>query len=356
MKELYLAKLTGEMVDDTTMTSYVNTIKTLLASSASKSREKIYISFIKNKINEFNQFPVLFSNVQFNIYDDINGIVARVDEWLNSFDSEAIINDIPALIDSYREGDFNSIVKEAIEKKKSNVTPDGENPEPDNPSPEPSTTSQTSVSGAANNIIPELEKMLNNKMQSKKEQMSDIPKEIRDKIEKATAIYMDGIKKAVVDTLDENKDKPNGSTKEERKVEKGQDEKGEAEKEQSEEKKQQEPKEQEIIIQAPVNAATCKKFNSLLSMSVDSKEYRDIFDTLSESQQRYLSLHRASMSKDNQYILAHKNDNSISSSDYNELLKLAKSLTASSKKGSSQKQKNEKKQQQQPVQQQAATV
>ena len=353
MKELYLAKIKSIKGG---IEPYMETISNLIQEK--DERKRVHLAYCRNMINGFDGDYVNPFNVQINIYNCIHEIVDHVNGWLDSFNSETIINDIPSLIDSYKGGgDFNAIVREAIEKKKSK--PSAPSPEPDNPSPEPSTPSPepSTPSGTENSIIPELEKMLNDGMKSMKEEMSDILlKEFRDKIEKATAVYMDGIKKAVVDTLDENKDKPNASTKkEEGKVEKGQDKQGEAEKE-PEEKKQQEPKEQEIIIQAPVNAATCKKFSSLLSMSVDSKEYRDIFDTLSESQQRYLSLLRASMNKDNQYILAHKNDNSISSSDYNELLKLAKSLSASSKKGSSQKQKNVKKQQQQSVQQQAATA
>ena len=110
MKELYLSKVEkdrGEAID-----RYIHIAEKLLPKSENAA---IYVAFIRNMINGFGSDDITES-VQISIYPHIDSIVKDVNEWLESFDSKKIISKLPSLINDYRHGDFNEIVKAEIEK------------------------------------------------------------------------------------------------------------------------------------------------------------------------------------------------------------------------------------------------
>lgn len=112
MKELRLAEIERQYRE---AEKYVSIAGRMIPKN---DRADIYLSYIRNRINEFGD-NISASNVQINIYNDIDYIISCVDEWLDSFDSDAILAELPLLIDSYRDGDFNEIVMAAIKSKQS---------------------------------------------------------------------------------------------------------------------------------------------------------------------------------------------------------------------------------------------
>ena len=110
MEELYLAEVEKDWGDE--LLNYIEIAKKMLPKNGN---EKIYLAYIRNRLNLIGK-DLCPTNVQVNIYSDIDNIIKRVDIWLASFDSEKIISKLPSMINNYRKGDFNEIVKAEIEK------------------------------------------------------------------------------------------------------------------------------------------------------------------------------------------------------------------------------------------------
>ena len=115
MKELYLAEI-NKTKDKKEMEVFINTISRMIPDTDSKN---VCLSYIKNMINSFSGNYINPVSVQINVYNKIDMIIKHVDEWLSSFDSDAILAELPLLIDEYRSGDFNEIVMAAIKSKQS---------------------------------------------------------------------------------------------------------------------------------------------------------------------------------------------------------------------------------------------
>ena len=112
MKELYLSKVKNDLGEE--IDRYIHIAENLLPKNENTA---IYAAFIRNMINGFGcDDDEITESIQLNVYEDIDSIVKDVNEWLESFDSKKIISKLPSLINEYRDGDFNEIVKAEIEK------------------------------------------------------------------------------------------------------------------------------------------------------------------------------------------------------------------------------------------------
>ena len=111
MKELYLSKVEKDLGEG--LDRYIHIAENLLPKNENTA---IYAAFIRNMLNGFGSYDEMAESVQLNVYEDIDNIVRDVNEWLESFDSKKIISKLPSLINEYRQGDFNEIVKAEIEK------------------------------------------------------------------------------------------------------------------------------------------------------------------------------------------------------------------------------------------------
>ena len=111
MKELYLSKVEKDLGEG--LDRYIHIAENLLPKNENTA---IYAAFIRNMLNGFGSYDEMAESVQLNVYEDIDNIVRDVNEWLESFDSKKIISKLPSLINEYRDGDFNKIVKTELEK------------------------------------------------------------------------------------------------------------------------------------------------------------------------------------------------------------------------------------------------
>lgn len=376
MKELRLGEIKRQYNE---ADMYIDTVEMMLPNN---NNRKIYLSYIRNKINLLEENNCIL-NIQINIYNKIKDIIKHVDEWLASFDYEKIIDELPSMIDNYRSGDFNQMVLDAIKQK--------EAPKPDNPEPSNPSSSQAN-SGAENNVVPEIinkyedelkEKLskfgidtsnlnnLINTLKNKDEKLVDdcitsfkqslfslvdtlikdeyninideefaknicnqlnidcTDKEISDFVKEVTNIIDHGsielstvLKTGIDKMLDafirfiRNESSTQSQSKEEPK------EKEQVEKNAKEETKEESPEKEDAIIPVPINKDTLGILSNILNL--DNKGFKDIFDTLGDTQQELLKV-----------LIALKNGNTkgkkpfkMLMSDYNELVTLNNNLVS----------------------------
>ena len=154
MKELYLSKVQndlGEAID-----RYIHIAENLLPKNENTA---IYVAFIRNMINGFGcDDDEITESIQLNVYEDIDNIVRDVNEWLESFDSKKIISKLPSLINEYRDGDFNEIVKAEIEKieKATEAKEEVKEETKDENKVEEATKEAKEEAGVENNKIPQI--------------------------------------------------------------------------------------------------------------------------------------------------------------------------------------------------------
>ena len=163
MKELYLSKVEkdrGEAID-----RYIHIAEKLLPKSENAA---IYVAFIRNMINGFGSDDITES-VQISIYPHIDSIVKDVNEWLESFDSKKIISKLPSLINEYRHGDFNEIVKAEIEKieKATEAKEEVKEETKDENKVEEATKEAKEEVGVENNKIPQIIKKYEDEIKNK---------------------------------------------------------------------------------------------------------------------------------------------------------------------------------------------
>ena len=207
MEELYLAEVEKDWGDE--LLNYIEIAKRMLPKNGN---EKIYLAYIRNRLNLIGK-DLCPTNVQVNIYSDIDNIIKRVDIWLASFDSKKIISKLPSLINEYRHGDFNEIVKAEIEKiekateakaKEKEVTKD-EN------KVEEATKEAKEEAGVENNKIPQIIKKYEDKMKKKFSgidvtSVDTLVKSFKDKDEKVINDFESFIRKAADDIINVLKD------------------------------------------------------------------------------------------------------------------------------------------------------
>ena len=396
MKELYLSKVQndlGEAID-----RYIHIAENLLPKNENTA---IYVAFIRNMINGFGcDDDEITESIQLNVYEDIDNIVRDVNEWLESFDSKKIISKLPSLINEYRQGDFNEIVKAEIEKA---TEPKAEIEK---------ATEAKEEAGVENNKIPIIKKYedeIKNKFGIDASDIDTLVKSFKDKDEKVINDFESFIRKAADDIINaltkdnliidnnfikdictqlnvECTDKEieeflqivsgvlsetssslettlkNGVNKMidaiialiRKKVEESKEEETEKPKEETEtkeremekdtkgkttktEKNKEEKTTQQVEISADVDNNNAKKFANIVNMNI--KDYTDIYASLKDSQQKYINLLRAFKAGDKSYVEEHikLGDNKITIADYNELIAISKKITSTKSKRASKK-------------------
>ena len=161
MKELYLSKVEKELGEG--LDRYIHIAENLLPKNENTA---IYVAFIRNMINGFGcDDDEITESIQLNVYEDIGNIVKDVDEWLASFDSKKIISKLPSLINEYRHGDFNEIVKAEIEKieKATEAKEEVKEETKDENKVEEATKEAKEEVGVENNKIPQIINEIKNK-------------------------------------------------------------------------------------------------------------------------------------------------------------------------------------------------
>ena len=386
MKELYLSKVEndrGEAID-----RYIHIAEKLLPKNENAA---IYVAFIRNMINGFGSDDITES-VQINIYPHIDSIVKDVNEWLESFDSKKIISKLPSLIDNYRKGDFNEIVKAEIKATEAKVKIEKEETKEE--------------AGVENNKIPQIIKKYEDEAKKKFSEfgidttdIDTLVKSFKDKDEKVINDFESFIRKAADDIINaltkdnliidgkfikdictqlniECTDKEieeflqivsgvlsetssslettlkNGVNKMidaiialiRKRVEESKEEKTEKPKEREVEKvtegktkEEKTEKNQNVEITANVDNNNAKKFANIVNMNI--KNYTDIYASLKDSQQKYINLLRAFKAGVRNYGEEHikLGDNKITITDYNELIVINKKITSTKSKRASKK-------------------
>ena len=205
MKELYLSKVEKDLGEE--IDRYIHIAENLLPKN---ENTEIYLAFIRNMLNGFGS-DEMAESVQLNVYEDIDNIVRDVNEWLESFDSKKIISKLPSLINEYRDGDFNKIVKtelEKVEEAKAEI--------------EKATEAKAEIekeetkeeAGVENNKIPQIIKKYEDEIKNKFSEFgidttSDIDtlvKSFKDKDEKVINDFESFIRKAADDIINALKD------------------------------------------------------------------------------------------------------------------------------------------------------
>lgn len=195
MKELYLSKVEKDLGEE--IDRYIHIAENLLPKN---ENTEIYLAFIRNMLNGFGS-DEMAESVQLNVYEDIDNIVRDVNEWLESFDSKKIISKLPSLINEYRDGDFNKIVKtelEKVEEAKAEIEKEETKEE----------------AGVENNKIPQIIKKYEDEIKNKFSEFgidttSDIDtlvKSFKDKDEKVINDFESFIRKAADDIINALKD------------------------------------------------------------------------------------------------------------------------------------------------------
>ena len=210
MKELYLSKVQNDLGEE--IDRYIHIAENLLPKNENTA---IYAAFIRNMINGFGcDDDEITESIQLNVYEDIDNIVRDVNEWLESFDSKKIISKLPSLINEYRDGDFNEIVKAEIEKiEKATEAKEEvkEETKDENKVEEATKEAKEEAAGVENNKIPQIIKKYEDEIKNKfsgidATSVDTLVKSFKDKDEKVINDFESFIRKAADDIINVLKD------------------------------------------------------------------------------------------------------------------------------------------------------